>query len=270
MNAYSILGIEPTASAQDIKDAWRRKARACHPDCRGNNGEDMALINAAYDALKDPGRRAQHDAGLHPEHPFFGGSSETIMRAFDDLFSDIFGPIRRQDPQKGADRHHTITLPFDAPLTPLDWPLSGLVPQHNGSVRIPAGVGDGDRLRVRGKGATGPAGDGDLIITITCAPHAVYTRAQQIVIHPHLVVPMTTAALGGTITVTGIDNAPLVLRVPKGTQTGDTLVLDGAGFPPLGGGPRGPMHAICWVRTPTDLTKADERALRAMAKRAEA
>lgn len=94
-DAYLILGVACCATPSEIKTAWRSKARACHPDCCTRSSEDMAIINAAYDCLKDPQRRARYDA----EHGFEALEAQfaEVWNRFDDLFADLFGT---PDPKK--------------------------------------------------------------------------------------------------------------------------------------------------------------------------
>ena len=256
MDAYKILGITPNASQDEIKKAWRAKARTCHPDCTKSN-EDMGQINAAYDAIKDPARRADYDAqnGLHRPP-----DADAMMRGFEDLFADIFG---RRSSAPSATRL-SATIPFGAPLAPFTMQVSDPTGRR-WRVEVPAGITDGQLLRLRPK-TTGQ--DGDVVICIRCASHPSLQRDGTTVLHPRITVPMATAALGGSIEVSGIDGETFTLEIPEGTQTGDTLTIPHAGFPPFRGGERGDMRVPVFVATPTHLTPADRRALRRMAARA--
>ena len=129
------------------------------------------------------------------------------------------------------------------------------------SVDIPAGVEHGDRKRVSGAGEAGRRGapSGDLYVEIRVAEHEVYERSGRDLI-AEVTVPVSQAALGGTLTLPSIDGDEVEVTVPAGTQPGDVLTVRRAGLPAPGGGRRGDLKLVVRVEVPTDLD-GEQRAL---------
>ena len=135
------------------------------------------------------------------------------------------------------------------------------------TVKVPAGVEDGMRLRLSGEGEVGPGGGppGDLYVEIRERPHAIFTRDGDD-LHCQVTLPMTAAALGTSVAVETLDG-PETLTVEPGTQAGSVLTLRGRGVPHLSRGVgRGDLHVHLDVETPTDLDPEQERLLRDLAK----
>ncbi|MFP4310720.1 MAG: J domain-containing protein [Nitriliruptoraceae bacterium] len=128
-------------------------------------------------------------------------------------------------------------------------------------VDIPAGLEDGDRIPVRGEGEAGRHGApaGDLYVQIRVTPHELFERDGRDVA-AEASVPMTQAALGGTLTVPTLDGEDVEVPVPAGTQPGDVLTVKRAGLPMRGGGRRGDLHLVVRVEVPTGLD-AEQREL---------
>jgi len=133
------------------------------------------------------------------------------------------------------------------------------------SVKIPAGVDDGARLRLTGEGEegsnSGPAGD--LYVIIHVASHEFFER-RGTEIHCQIPIPFPQAALGADIEIPSL-HGPQTLTIPRGTQTGDRLTLRGCGVPELRGEGRGPQIVHIVVKTPTHLTERQEELLREFA-----
>ncbi|GBD42800.1 Chaperone protein DnaJ [bacterium HR40] len=131
------------------------------------------------------------------------------------------------------------------------------------AVNIPAGVEDGTRIRLAGEGEAGIRGGppGDLYIFVTVAPHRVFRREGSD-IWCRVPIPMTTAALGGTVEVPTIEGTRVRVQIPEGTQTGRQIRLKGKGMTPLHGGARGDMFVELVVETPVNLTKKQKQLLR--------
>lgn len=129
------------------------------------------------------------------------------------------------------------------------------------AVEVPSGVDSGTRIRLSGKGEAGPRGapPGDLYIFVHVRPHAIFTREGTTLI-TRVPVSFTTAALGGTIQLPGIDGQPVDLSIPAGMQSGEQLRQRGAGMPVLQGRGRGDLVVELMVETPTRMSK-DQRAL---------
>ena len=138
--------------------------------------------------------------------------------------------------------------------------------RRNLTVKIPAGVEDGMRIRLAQQGEVGPGGGpaGDLYVEIHERPHDIFSRKGDD-LHCRVTVPMTAAALGTRITIKALDSEETV-DVRPGTQPGATLRIRGRGVPHLRGTGRGDLHVHLDVRTPTKLTSEEERMLREFAR----
>ncbi|HEX2902781.1 MAG TPA: molecular chaperone DnaJ [Jatrophihabitans sp.] len=133
------------------------------------------------------------------------------------------------------------------------------------SVDIPSGIEDGMRIRMSGQGEVGPGGGppGDLYIEVTERPHEMFTR-EGADLHCALAVPMTAAALGGTVELETLDSHEKI-EIRPGTQSGSTITLRGKGVPRLRSTARGDLHVHVEVRTPTKLDGEQEQLLRQLA-----
>ncbi len=129
------------------------------------------------------------------------------------------------------------------------------------SVPIPPGLEDGDRIPVRGEGEAGRQGapEGDLYVQVRVAPHEVFDRDGRDLV-AEVTVPVTQAALGGTVRVPTVDGEDVEVPVPAGTQPGDVLTVRRGGVPVRGGGRRGDLHLVTRVEVPTGLD-AEQREL---------
>lgn len=136
------------------------------------------------------------------------------------------------------------------------------------TVDVPAGVEDGNRLRISGAGEAGRHGAvaGDLFVEIRVEDHELFERDGR-ELYAEVAVPVTQAALGGTLTVPTIDGQDVEVPVPAGTQPGDVLAVRRAGVPATGGGRRGDLHLVVRVEIPTGLDDEQRELLRALAQR---
>src|SRR5579871_4164265 len=251
---YKTLGVGKGASQADIQKAYRRLAKKLHPDL--NPGDKTAEerfkeVSAAYDLLSDPDKRRRYDAGeidasgaekpppnarYYREYaggrgpnPYENASGYADMEEGDDLFAELLRRSREQARRApGADLHYELAVPF---LDAVNGATRTITLPHGGTleVRIPAGVEDGQVLRLKGKGAPsrgeGPAGDA--LVQVAIEPHRFFTREGDNIL-VELPITVKEAALGGEVrapTTTG----GVMLKVPKGASTGDTLRLRGKG-----------------------------------------
>jgi molecular chaperone DnaJ len=134
------------------------------------------------------------------------------------------------------------------------------------TVDVPAGIEDGMRIRLSGQGEVGPGGGppGDLYVEISEIPHDTFTR-EGADLHCTIAVPMTAAALGTDLVLTGLDGGEEKLDIRAGTQSGSTITLRGRGLPKLRSTARGDLYVHVEVRTPTRLDETQERLLRELA-----
>src|SRR5256885_1840124 len=244
---YEILGIPKGASADEIKKAYRKLAREYHPD--RNPGDTSAEerfkeVQGAYDLLSDPEKRKQYDAfgsangrgGFQGGNVNFGDFNVGDLGDLGDLFGGICGGSGRERRTKRY------------------------------TVKIPAGVKDGTRIRLKGKGEAGFSGGeaGDLYVVTRVQPSKLYERRGDDLI---VEVPVTfsEAALGATVEVPTPDG-PVSVKVKPGTQDGTLLRVKGKGAPKLKGSGRGDLLARVKVEVPKKLKKR-ERELRSEERR---
>jgi DnaJ-class molecular chaperone len=255
---YEVLGVKPDTSADEIRKVYRKLAKQFHPDLNPGKPEAEARfksISAAYDLLSDPEKRARYDRGEidetgaeRPPRGYYRGHAEGAegwryqpegerdLSDLEDLFA-AFGSAgrgRRGEAgagfrARGADRHFTLTVDFVMAATGGKQRLS-LAPEEWLDVTIPAGVEDGQVLRLRGKGGRGFGGGttGDALIEVHVAPHPLFRRDGDNVLL-ELPVSLAEAVLGARISVPTV-TGPVTMTIPKGSDTGTLLRLRGKGI----------------------------------------
>jgi molecular chaperone DnaJ len=245
---YKILGIGKSASADEIKKKYRSLARELHPDkTKGDTAmeEKFKAVSEAYDILSDGKKRAEYDqardmferGGMRAPQGgqnFQGGDFSDIFGGGNpqDIFANLFGGGGRRGPRKGQDLQTEATITFKEAAfgTTLELRLSADGgPSQNISARVPAGVNDGAKIRVKGKGSKGEAGPGDLFILLHVKPHAIFSRKGENIA---LTVPVTftEATLGGDIKVPTLAGDEVTLRIAPGTSNGRVLRVKGRGI----------------------------------------
>jgi curved DNA-binding protein len=287
---YAALGVARTATADEIKKAYRKLARKYHPDVSKEAGaeEKFKEVAEAYETLKDSEKRAAYDElGRHAPGEQFrpppgwqqsfgqqpsGGSSFS----FDDVdLADLFagiagrgrGGARRPDmPMPGQDFEAAVRVSFDQAYKGTEIELDMAVPEpdengflrrvpHKIRVRIPRGVSDGQKLRVPGKGGKGANGgrDGDLYLDIEVQSHPLY-RAEGLDLYMDLPLAPWEAVLGASVDVP-TPAGRVTLKVPAGTHAGQKLRLSGRGLS-RPDGTSGHLYAVAQIVVPTVV---DER-----------
>ena len=260
---YSALGLAKTATADEIKKAYKRIARESHPDL--NPGDPKAADRfkaaaAAHDLLKDPEQRGRFDRGEidaagqeRPERRFYReyaeGPEATYHTSrgyqdfgdFSDVFSDLFAEARRQGSGarsgpgagsgfalRGADQHYVLEVGFLEAARGATRRIT-LPGGSTLDVKIPEGIADGQVIRLRGKGGEGQGGGaaGDALVTITVAAHPSFRREGND-IHLELPVSIDEAVLGAKVETPTIAG-PVALSIPAGASSGRVLRLKGRG-----------------------------------------
>lgn len=232
---YAILGVEKSADGDAIKKRYRKLARELHPDkTKGDKTleERFKAVSEAYDILSDENKRAEYDQartlfqqGGVPNGGFQGNFSAGGFGDLGDIFGNLFGGQR--GPRRGADMQAQATISFRESINGTQLTFNS--PSGPVTTKIPAGVNDGAKIRVRGKGAPGEAGPGDLYITISVAPHSVFSRRDENLL---ITLPVTfpEAALGADVAVPTLSGEEVTLRLPAGTANGKTLRIKGRGI----------------------------------------
>ena len=254
---YEVLGVKPDASADEIRNVYRKLAKQFHPDLNPGKPEAEArfkAISAAYDLLSDPEKRTRYDHGEidetgqeRPQRSYrtyaegaqgwrYQPEGEMDLSDLEDLFAAFGSAGRRGRGQagegfraRGGDRHFTLTVDFTTAATGGTQRLS-LAPEEWLDVTIPAAIEDGQVLRLRGKGGPGFGGGpaGDALIEVHVAPHPLFRRDGDNIL-VELPVSLAEAVLGARVpvrTVTG----PVTMTIPKGSDTGGQLRLRGKGI----------------------------------------
>lgn len=295
---YAVLGVERDADAKDIGRAYRKLARQLHPDTHPDDAdaaERFKEVTAAYDVLGDPAKRGEYDqfrAALAAAQTGPGARARRADRqahSFDDLagwqvydattggfdpedldglLGSLFGPGGPGGPvpRRGEDLEAVLHLEFEDAVRGLTTQLGidGPDGPRQVKVRVPAGVGDGQRIRLAGLGAPGRNGGppGDLYAVVRVAPHPVFgRRGRNLTVEARISWP--EAVLGTEIDVPTLDGPTVRVRVPAGTPHGRTLRVRGRGVRTSEG--TGDLLVTIGLEVPERVTDEQRRAVEAVA-----
>ena len=280
---YKILGVSKTASDAEIKKSYRSLSRKYHPDVNRDDSQAEARfkeVSEAYSVLSDKNDRAEYDQirAMQSGGPRFsaGGSQGGFEDVFGgmfgggmprsaptgdygDLFSGLFGGGGGgfggyREPTKGRDVVSRVTIDLKTALAGTDVTLEGPGGKKI-TARVPAGVKDGQKVRLRGKGHPSPDGGkaGDVIITVGVPKHQIYARDGD---HLRIEVPITfgEATLGATVEVPTIEGDIVKVKVPAGTPSGKVLRVKGKGV--RAGAALGDLLVELQVAVPAHLSGA--------------
>ena len=285
---YEILGISRTASEAEIKRAYRRLAREYHPDV--NEAPDAAAkfsqVGEAYEVLGDKEKRKMYDYMGHagvgaggPAGP--GGRQQWSAQGVD--FASIFGKMggvgvedifgggaqrgrRLRRRRRGEDLEYALSLDFLQAVGGVTTSIDVQRPTESGDftserieVKIPAGVDDGSRVRVRDKGGPGIGGGpaGDLFIVVQVHAHPYFVR-DGLDVYVDLPISVTEALLGAKIEIPTLDG-PATLAVPAGTSSGMKLRLKGKGVANPRTSKRGNHYAVVKIVAPKSISPAGRK-----------
>jgi DnaJ-class molecular chaperone len=302
---YATLGVSRGASGDDIKKAYRKLARKYHPDLNPddpNAKEKFQQVQTAFDVLSDAKKREMYDrygsayesmgaggqAGGRPwpggTYTSTGGGGGGFEFNVEDLFggggggfSDLFKQFnqrgrsqqRRAAPAAGADMEHELSVPFATAV--LGGEAQIAVRRADGHtetirVKIPAGIEDGKKIRLRGQGEPGANGGpaGDILIRVVVAPHPLFRRHGK---RLEVTVPITLAeALAGAKIDVPTPHGTITLTVPPGSSSGRKLRVKGQGVKGGEGSP-GDLVAELQIVLPKNLSDDDRRTMVATAEK---
>jgi DnaJ-class molecular chaperone len=296
---YDILGVSKTADPKELKKAYRRLARQYHPDLHpGEKKAEMEKkfqeLNEAYEVLGDEENRKKYDrhgmnwkeaeayerarqqAGgrAHPgESPFTGYTQGGPD--FSEMFEDLFGRGAQREgasfrgfAMAGADLEATLPISLREAYTGTRRTLN--LPGASGTprpieVRIPAGVRDGERLRVKGKGEPGRGGgpSGDLFFHVQIASHPVFQRKDADILVTLPLWPWE-AVLGAEVQVPTL-SGNVRLKIPPGSQPRQRMRLKGKGLPKRSGG-HGDQFVVLDIVIPKSLSPEEQSLYEQLAK----
>ncbi|HEX7759500.1 MAG TPA: J domain-containing protein [Caulobacteraceae bacterium] len=289
---YVELGISRSASADEIRKAFRKLAKANHPDTNPNNKtaeEKFKRVSAAFDIVGDPDKRKKFDAGEIDADgretmrgygggdpfgrgaggdPFGRGAGGFRSQSFEGAdFSDILGEMfgnrgggagmggRGGFQSRGSDVKAKLEIDLEESIAGGKKRIA-FSDGRTLDVTIPKGAADGQVMRLKGQGAPGRGGPGDAMIELVIRPHPIYRREGDALVMD-LPVSVPDAVLGGKVTAPTPDG-PVTLSVPRGSNTGQTLRLKGRGLADGQGG-RGVLLARLVVTLPEQSDPELER-----------
>lgn len=295
---YEVLGLKRDADDREIKKAYRRLAKKYHPDTNQGNGEAehrFKEVTEAYEVLSDPEKKklydmygmAAFDGSMGQNGPDANGSGwsgfgnhgtyreyHSASGNMDDIFSDFFGGSfdgfdyfkdRAYNSQySGRDLHADITITLEESVFGCDKVirLDG-VSGRPIQVHIPAGIGEGQSIRLRGKGRAGikVSAAGDLFLQVHIQENAHYERKGQD-IYTTVSIPYTTAVLGGKATV-GTLYGNVECNVPAGIQPGSRIRLKNKGVVSMkSSGVYGDEYVIVQIQIPKNPSNEEKRLLK--------
>lgn len=270
---YKILGIDKTATPKDIKNAYRKLARKYHPDLNQNDNnakKNFQEINQANEVLSDPEKRKKYDQyGKDWQHSDEFENTNKNQRQTDNDFSSFFESMFGGSSGAGAGRGRQVKYRGEDYNAELHLSLMDAYKTHqqtltvnNQNIRItvPAGIENGQTIKISGHGGKGINGgpNGDLYITFSIANHPRFKRFGDN-LFTSVELDLYTAVLGGEITMDTL-NGKVKLKVKPETQNGSKVKLKGKGFPIYKNEGRfGDLYITYVVKIPVNLTDSQKK-----------
>jgi DnaJ-class molecular chaperone len=280
---YKILGVEKGASKDEIKKAFRKLAHEHHPD--KNQGQDAKFkeINEAYTVVSDDEKRQQYDtygsagpmggggfnggqgfggfdfSGFTRQGGGFSQNGQNFEFDLGDIFGEFFGGGRR--PRKGSNITVDIQISFKESIFGVEKDIN--INKDKIVIKIPAGIENGQGLKVQGKGEDGPGGKGDLIVRIWVEEHKIFRKEGYNLIM-ELNLKLTTALLGALVDIETLDGK-IELKIPSGTTHNEILRVRQKGVPDERGR-RGDLLIVTKVEMPKKVSKTAQKLIEELKK----
>lgn len=294
---YKVLGVDKTATAAEIKKAYKELAFKYHPDKNPGDAkaeERFKVISAAYAVLSDKKKREQYDqfgsSGFHQRYSqediFRGADINDIFREMgfssnNDIFGQIFGGGRGRKQQtyrmddmfgggsggfgagakaaRGQDLSLDLTIDFMDAFNGCEKTVEYVHggKKHGVKVKVPAGIASGQKLRLAGKGTPGQGGSGDMFFTITVAAHPVFKLEGNDVIIDQEI-KISEAVFGASLEVP-TPHGNRTIKIPAGIQNGTKLRLKGMGMPHFDKSDQGHAYVRISVTIPKHLSEAQKK-----------
>lgn len=301
---YEVLGVNKSASDDEIKKAFRKAAVKHHPDKEGGDETKFKEASEAYEVLKDSQKRQRYDqfghagvgtsaasggaGGAGGYEDIFGGfrgaggqrvnvNFEDLGVDFGDIFDSFFGGGGGGFRRKGRDVQTRVTLKFEEAISGIDKfeiKYDKVKREQDGSttrdpktfkMKIPAGIDDGAVIRLQGYGEDVQGmTSGDLLVEVRVKPHKKFTREGNLILSTEKI-SMVDAALGTEIDIDTVDGKK-TLKIPAGTQPGTDFRLRGLGVPNVRGHGRGDQIVMVRVEIPKKLSKKQKDLLKDFSK----
>lgn len=264
---YKILGVEKTASHEDIKRAYRKLAMKYHPDRTGGDDTEFKKIQEAYDIIGDETKRREYD---NPPQSFrqFNG----VHPGFEDIIEQMFGRSSFQeifDRRPTQLKNKTLNLKISINLVDVFFGKSFVISVKLPSgkeqlidIKIPPGVDSGTSIRYQGIGddTISHAPRGDIIVNVFVEQNSQFERTGADLIKT-VDISMWDAALGTTLIIDTIDSKQLEVKINPGLQPGQIISLNGQGLPYYNSSQRGRLLLNCNVKIPVFLTEKQKTLL---------
>ena len=275
---YEVLGVARTAAPEDIRQAYRKLAKASHPDLHPGDAKAEARfkeLSSAYDLLSDKDKRARFDRGEidaagaeRPRREFYrgfadghGGQRHATSEMFGDgadleqVFADLFGANSGRSGVRMRGGDLSLTLEVDLLDAARGAKRAMVLPDGRKiEAAIPAGVEDGHILRLAGMGGAGLGGGprGDAYVEVRLKTHPVFERKNGGNVHVELPVTLAEAVLGAKVAVPTV-GGPVTMTIPKGSNSGTVLRLKGKGMPGMAGRPPGDQYVRLRLVLPREV-----------------
>lgn len=274
MDYYNILGLTKNATADEIKQAYKKLAMKHHPDRNGGDESKFKELSSAYEILSNPEKRQMYDLGHDPASRFNQDSGFNANNPFgfnfnSSVFDDLFGFTRQRAP-----RNKTYTLTIAVTLEDVfagkEYNTEVAIPGQPSkiiTIVIPAGIENGQSIKYAGMGDTSFSDlpPGDLIVTVQVNRHARFDRAGADLIYHHTIT-VWEAMLGSTLQINMLNNKTINVTIPPGTQPDTTLQCKNEGLPHPRSASRGNLRIKLKITIPTELSDSQKQLLQEIQK----